>query len=240
MRADIYLVHHGYYESRARAQAAIKAGLVMANGKALKKPSDKIADDAVIKASHEHAWVSRGGVKLAHALDVFGVNVSGKICLDVGASTGGFTDVLLQGGARHIYAVDVGHDQLHARLQGQDRITSLEGCDARVLTSAQIPQAPNIIVCDASFISAMKILPVPLSLAAPRADLITLVKPQFEVGRAGLGRGGLVKDPSLAKRALLDIEQWVENQGWSVLATDCSPITGGDGNREYLLHARLL
>ena len=238
MRADVYLVKHGHYESRARAQAAIKAGLVSVNGKALKKPSDKISDDAIIEAANEHPWVSRGGVKLAYALDVFGVLPAGKICLDVGASTGGFTDVLIQNGAAHVYAVDVGHGQLHQRLRGQDNISSMEGVDARSLTPASFAQPAQIIVCDASFISAMKILAVPLSLAARAADLITLVKPQFEVGKAGLGKGGIVRHESDGLAALAEVKNWVTQQGWAVLSTDISPIKGGSGNREYLLHAR--
>jgi len=238
MRADVYLVKYGHYESRARAQAAIRAGLVSVNGKTLKKPSDKISDNAIIEAADEHPWVSRGGVKLAYALDVFGVSPAGKICLDVGASTGGFTDVLLQGGASHVYAVDVGREQLHERLKDRNQITSMEGQDARDLTCADLSATPELIVCDASFISAMKVLAVPLSLAARAADLITLVKPQFEVGKDGIGRGGIVKSEVLALKALADVNDWVTAQGWSVLATDISPIKGGSGNIEYLLHAR--
>jgi len=213
MRADIYLVQHGHYESRARAQAAIKAGLVVVNGKLLKKPSDKIPDNAVIKAGQDHPWVSRGGM-------------------------GGFTDVLIQKGAAHIYAVDVGHGQLHRRLIGHQKISSMEGQDARNLTAASFPQAPQLIVCDASFISAMKVLAVPLSLAANAAELVTLVKPQFEVGKAGIGKGGIVKSEAAALAALAEVKDWVAAQGWEVLAAEMSPIKGGSGNTEHLLHAR--
>ena len=238
MRADQYLTTHGHYESRARAQAAIKAGLVSVDGKTLKKPSDKIADGASVTAGHEHPWVSRGGMKLAHALEGFGISVAGKTCLDVGSSTGGFTDVLLQAGAAHVYAVDVGREQLHKRLHGHARLTSMEGQDARDLTPEHFGVPPEIIVCDASFISAMKVLAVPLSLAARGADLMTLVKPQFEVGKAGIGRGGIVKSEAAALESLETVKEWIAAQGWSVIGTDISPIKGGSGNREYLLHAR--
>ena len=238
MRADLYLTENGYYESRARAQAAIKAGLVKVDGKRLKKPSEKLSDLNEISAKAEHPWVSRGGLKLAYALKKFGVSPEGKTCLDVGASTGGFSDVLRQNGAARVYAVDVGHGQLHASLQDVAEIISMEGQDARTLTAAHFTAKPQLIVCDASFISCMKVLEVPLTLAAKTADLITLVKPQFEVGKSGVGRGGLVKSESLALQALSDVSAWVTAQGWHVTATCKSPIKGGSGNTEYLLHAR--
>lgn len=237
-RADLFLVENGYYESRARAQAAIKAGLVKVDGKRLKKPSEKLSDLNEISARAEHPWVSRGGLKLAYALKEFGVSVEGKICLDVGASTGGFSDVLRQKGAGKIYAIDVGHGQLHASLQEVPEIISMEGQDARELTAENFDTPPQLIVCDASFISAMKVLERPVSLAARTAELVTLVKPQFEVGKAGIGRGGLVKSESLALQALSDVSAWVTSQGWHVVATCQSPIKGGSGNTEYLLHAR--
>ncbi len=238
MRADLYLVANGYYESRARAQAAIKAGLVKIDGKRLKKASEKLSELNEISAKAEHPWVSRGGLKLAYALKEFKVSVDGKTCLDVGASTGGFSDVLRQKGARKTYAVDVGHGQLHASLQDVPEIISMEGQDARELTAEQFHTTPQLIVCDASFISCMKVLERPLTLAARTADLITLVKPQFEVGKAGIKRGGLVKSESLALQALSDVSAWVTRQGWHVVATCKSPIKGGSGNTEYLLHAR--
>ena len=238
MRADLFLVKNGYYESRARAQAAIKAGLVKVDGKRLKKASEKLSDLNEISAKAEHPWVSRGGLKLAYALKEFGVSAEGKSCLDVGASTGGFSDVLAQKGAAKIYAVDVGHGQLHERLQDVPEIISMEGQDARELTAEHFAAAPQLIVCDASFISCMKVLERPLTLAARTAELVTLVKPQFEVGKAGVGRGGLVKSESLALQALSDVSAWVTAQGWHVVATCQSPIKGGSGNTEYLLHAR--
>lgn len=238
MRADLFLVTNGYYESRARAQAAIKAGLVKVDGKRLKKASEKLSDENDIQAKAEHPWVSRGGLKLAYALKEFKVSAEDKTCLDVGASTGGFSDVLKQSGALKIYAVDVGHGQLHKSLHNVSEIISMEGQDARDLTAAHFDAKPQLIVCDVSFISCMKVLEHPLALAATSADLITLVKPQFEVGKTGIGRGGLVKSESLALQALSDVSAWVTAQGWHVVATCRSPIKGGSGNTEYLLHAR--
>jgi len=237
-RADLFLVENGYYESRARAQAAIKAGLVKVDGKRLKKASEKLTEFNEISAKAEHPWVSRGGLKLAHALKEFKVSAEGKICLDVGASTGGFSDVLRQRGAAKIYAVDVGHGQLHASLHDISEIISMEGTDARDLTSAHFETPPQLIVCDASFISCMKVLERPLNLAARTAELVTLVKPQFEVGKAGIRRGGIVKSESLGLQALSDVSAWVTQQGWHVVTTCKSPIKGGSGNSEYLLHAR--
>ena len=237
-RADIFLVEQGYYESRARAQAAIKAGLVKVGGVRVKKPSEKLSPEAVIDAKAEHPWVSRGGLKLVHALREFDVCSKGKLCLDVGASTGGFSQVLASKGARKIYAVDVGQGQLHPKLKNVPEIISMEQTDARALQAADFDGPPQLIVCDASFISAMKVLEVPLALAAPSAQLITLVKPQFEVGKAGIGRGGIVTSESLALQALSDVSAWVSAKGWEVTATCLSPIKGGSGNTEYLLHAR--
>ena len=237
MRADLYLVQNGYYDSRARAQAAIKAGLVFIDGKRLKKSSEKITNEAVISASDEHPWVSRGGIKLAHALSEFGVNPLGKTCLDVGASTGGFSDVLITRGALKVYAVDVGHSQLHSKLKSNPDIISMEARDARQLEHCDFTSPPELIVCDASFISAMKVLETPLKLAAPKAELITLVKPQFEVGKSGLGRGGLVKAADLSEQALKDVSGWVNSQGWIIKGSCDSPIKGGSGNHEYLLYA---
>lgn len=240
MRADQYLTANGYYDSRARAQAAIKAGLVTVDGKAIKKPSEKIKDGAVVIAGREHPWVSRGGVKLDHALTVFGVNPAGRIALDVGASTGGFSQVLAARGAAKIYAVDVGHGQLHGDLKNEPKIISMEGQDARALSPSDLSPLPDLIVCDASFISAMKVLETPLKLAAETAELITLVKPQFEVGKVNIGRGGLVKSEELGLRALDTVRHWTRDQGWQVIETCVSPIKGGSGNVEYLLHAQRL
>lgn len=238
MRADQYLTSHGHYDSRARAQAAIKAGLVSIDGKVIKKPSEKIAEGANVQAGREHPWVSRGGVKLDHALSVFNVEPTGLTCLDVGASTGGFSQVLVSRGAAKVYAVDVGHGQLHRDLQGEPKIISMEGQDARSLSPKDLSPPPNLIVCDASFISAMKVLEIPMRLAALNGQLITLVKPQFEVGKANIGRGGLVKSEELGLRALDTVRNWVGRQGWEVIETCPSPIKGGSGNTEYLLYAR--
>jgi len=238
VRADKFLAAHGYYESRAKARAAIDAELVSADGVAVLKPSQILSIDMMIEASSPHPWVSRAGVKLAYALDVFNVNPKGLTCLDVGSSTGGFTDVLLAGGAAKVYAVDVGTDQLHERIRSHKNVVSMEQTDSRNLTAADFESPPSIIVCDVSFISCTKALDVPLRLAANSAQLITLVKPQFEVGRDGVGKGGIVRDQALAKDAVVRVKKWLSTQGWHVQGQDISPIKGGSGNAEYLLYAR--
>lgn len=236
-RADKVLVALGHFESRTAAQAAIAAGKVTVSGKVLKKASEKITPDVRIEAEPEHPWVSRAGLKLVHALDAFEIDPGGSHCLDVGASTGGFTEVLLARGAASVIAVDVGRDQLHARLQGDPRVTSLEATDARGLT-AEIVQTPlQLIVCDASFISLHKLLAVPLSLAADQATLMALFKPQFEVGRENVGKGGIVTDVRASRLAEEEFVSWLSDQGWSVKARVDSPINGGDGNAERLVHA---
>lgn len=237
MRADQYLVNRGDYDSRARAQSAIKAGKVTVNGERVRKPSQTIPKEAKVIAEEEHPWVSRGGLKLVHALDVFEIDPAGLNCLDVGASTGGFTQVLLSRGAAHICAVDVGQGQFHKHLKGHPKITSLESQDARELALSQIGYEPDLIVCDASFIALSKVLPVPLSLAKQGAKLISLVKPQFEVGREGIGRGGIVKSQEAALQSIDTVKDWLSQTGWDVKATDTSPIMGGSGNTEYLLWA---
>jgi 23S rRNA (cytidine1920-2'-O)/16S rRNA (cytidine1409-2'-O)-methyltransferase len=236
-RADLVLVERGLFESRAKAQAAIAAGLVTAAGVRVAKPSDTLADDAEIVASAPHPYVSRGGVKLAHALDAFAVPVEGRIALDVGASTGGFTDVLVRRGARRVYAVDTGRGQLHPSLQADPRIVSLEGTDARALDRALVPEMIDIVVADVSFISLSLVLPAALALAAPRADLVALLKPQFEVGRENVGRGGIVRSEALHGEVCARSTDFVETLGWSVRGVTPSPIEGGDGNREFLLVA---
>lgn len=238
MRADKFLAQHDYYESRAKARAAIDAGLVWADETVIAKPSIPLNIDMVIRAEHPHPWVSRAGIKLAYALEKFSVRADGCICLDVGASTGGFSDVLSSAGASKIYAVDVGRDQLHPRLRLNDRIISMEQTDARKLTTEHFSPLPDLIVCDVSFISCMKALTVPLELVASGSDLITLVKPQFEVGRDGVGKNGIVRDQKLAQQSLARVAQWLEDQGWVIKGQDISPITGGDGNVEYLLYAQ--
>ncbi|MEL7110543.1 MAG: TlyA family RNA methyltransferase [Pseudomonadota bacterium] len=237
-RADKILVALGHFESRAAAQAAIAAGKVTVSGRVLKKASEKISQDAKIEAEREHPWVSRAGLKLAHALDVFEVDPAGLNCLDIGASTGGFTEVLLSRGAASVIAVDVGRDQLHPRLLADARVVSFEATDARDLKVEQLPYTPRLIVCDASFISLHKLLSVPLFLAAPDARLITLFKPQFEVGRAQIGKGGIVKNPAAVAQAEANFTDWLEAQSWCVVGQTDSPITGGDGNAERLIYAR--
>lgn len=235
-RADAALHERGFFESRAKAREAIEAGLVTVNGRVVTKPSATIADDAEIMAAAPYPWVSRGGVKLAHALDAFGVDVADRFCLDVGASTGGFTDVLLSRGARHVVAVDVGRDQLHERLRRDPRVTSLEAQDARNLTPAQLGESPSLVVMDASFISLSALLPHALSLAAPAADLVALIKPQFEAGR-GAVKKGVVRDEKIHAEVCARVRTEIEALGWRSLGVVASPIEGGDGNREFLIHA---
>ncbi|MFY0398690.1 TlyA family RNA methyltransferase [Brevundimonas naejangsanensis] len=239
MRIDQLLVARGVFDSRARARAAIEAGLVKADGRAIAKPSEKVAEDAVIEAEAAHRWVGRGALKLERALDLWPVAVEGRVVLDIGASTGGFTEVCLDRGAARIFAVDVGTGQLHSTVAADPRVVNLEKTDARDLTPAIITDAPSLIVCDASFISLLKVLPVALELAASGADLITLVKPQFEAeGPKAVGKKGVVKDPEAHAAAVARVRDWLEAGGWSVREVADSPITGGDGNVEFLLWAQ--
>jgi 23S rRNA (cytidine1920-2'-O)/16S rRNA (cytidine1409-2'-O)-methyltransferase len=236
-RADRLLVTLGLFESRASARAAIEAGLVRADGVQVTKPAQDISADAVIEADPAHPYVSRGGLKLAHGLEAFGIDPAGQACLDIGASTGGFTEVLLLNGARHVTAVDVGRGQLHPRIAADPRVTNLEATDARSLTPDRLPEAPTLLVCDASFISLEKLLEVPLSLAAPGADFVGLFKPQFQVGRDHVGKGGIVTDIAAADAAAERFEVWMKEKGWPIHAWTASPISGGDGNAERLFHA---
>ena len=228
----------GLVESRAKAQAAILAGGVTADGRTVRKASEAISDDALLVATFAHPWVGRGALKLVHALDNWPVEVMGRTVLDVGASTGGFTEVCLSRGAARVYAVDVGRGQLHAKLATDPRVVSLEATDARALTRDHISEAPTLIVTDVSFIGLAKALPAALSLAAPGADLIALVKPQFEVGPERVGKGGIVTDPTARADAVQGVATFLAQAGWTVRATTDSPITGGDGNREVLLWAQ--
>ncbi len=237
-RADKLLVALGHFESRAAAQAAIAAGLVKVSGKVVSKPSEKITPDQRIEAERAHPWVSRAGLKLEHALEVFAVEVSGLHCLDIGASTGGFTEVLLANEAASVTAVDVGRGQLHPRVGADPSVTSYEATDARTLNPDMLGAPVDLIVCDASFISLHKLLSVPLSLAAAKAGLICLFKPQFEVGREHVGKGGIVTDTSAKKRAEDEFVDWLSKQGWSMCGRADSPITGGDGNAERLIYAQ--
>ena len=235
-RADLLLVERGLFESRTQAQAAIAAGLVTANDEPVRKPSDALAVDCVLRATPAHPWVSRGGVKLAAALDHFGFAVEGRAGLDLGASTGGFTEVLLARGAKRVYAVDVGHGQLHARVAARPQVVALEGIDARALTPALIPEPLDCVTVDVSFISLKLVLPPALALLGPRAWLVALIKPQFEAGRHHLKKG-VVRDPQVHAAICDDITAFVAGQGWRVAGVISSPITGGDGNHEFLIGA---
>jgi 23S rRNA (cytidine1920-2'-O)/16S rRNA (cytidine1409-2'-O)-methyltransferase len=236
-RADILLVERGFFPSRTRAQAAIAAGLVSVGGIALKKASEEVAGDALIEAEAPHPWASRGGVKLAAALDAFALDPSGLACLDIGASAGGFTDVLLTRGAGQVVAVDVGHGQLDPRLEADSRVRSLERVDARALTTETLGETPDAIVIDVSFISQRLVLPHVLKLAAERAWLISLIKPQFELDRADLVKG-LVTSEAALTRACAVVRAAIEAQGWTALGLIPSPILGGAGQREFLIAAR--
>ncbi len=238
-RADVVLVERGLFESRAKARAAIEAGGVTADGAPVLRAAQLIADDAEIVARPAHPWVGRGALKLDHALELWPVAVNGAVVLDIGASTGGFTEVCLARGAAKVFAVDVGRDQLHPSLRADPRVIDLSGTDARDLTPALIPEPPGLVVCDASFIGLAKVLPAALGLAAPGAELVVLVKPQFEVGPERIGKGGVVRDEAVRAEALRAVAAWLEaTQGWSVRATVDSPILGGEGAHEYLLWAR--
>jgi 23S rRNA (cytidine1920-2'-O)/16S rRNA (cytidine1409-2'-O)-methyltransferase len=236
-RADVVLVERGFFASRARAQEAIAAGLVTVNGAVIRKASDAVPEEAVITAEQPHPYVSRGGVKLAAALDVFQIDPKDKICLDIGASTGGFTEVLLNRGAAHVYAVDVGHSQLHPSIVGNARVTNLEGTDARSLNADLIPQRADLLVSDVSFISLKLVLPAAVALLKPQAELAVLVKPQFEAGRDHVKKG-IVRDGAMHRAVCEDMRTFVSSLGFEVMGLIPSPIEGGDGNREFLLGAR--
>jgi 23S rRNA (cytidine1920-2'-O)/16S rRNA (cytidine1409-2'-O)-methyltransferase len=238
-RADLLLVERGLFASRAKAREAIEAGLVLVDGVALKKPSDMVDSKSKIEAQKPYRWVSRGGLKLEAGLTHFEIDAKERICLDVGSSTGGFTDVLLSRGAAKVFAVDVGQGQLHERLLRNKRVVSLEQTDARNLDAALIPEAPSLVVCDASFISLKLVLPQALALAAEGAFLVALIKPQFEAGREAVREGrGIVRDEAIHEAVCADIAEWLAATGWNVLGIAPSPIEGGDGNREFLIGAQ--
>ncbi len=239
-RADQLLVEQGLAETRAKAQALILAGVVSAEGRRVDKPGTAFAEDtALAVAGPDHPWVSRGGVKLAAALDRFAIDAAGVVALDIGASTGGFTDVLLTRGAARVHAVDVGHGQLAWKLRQDPRVVVHEGVNARYLTAAQIPEPIDLITCDASFIGLATLLPAPLLLAAERATLVALIKPQFEAGPREVGKGGVVRDPAVHQRVCEQIALWVGGQpGWRVAGITESPLKGPAGNVEFLLCAR--
>lgn len=232
------LVERGLVESRARAQALILAGLVFSGDKRIDKAGTALAADAPLDVrGRDHPWVSRGGVKLAHGLDHFAWDVTGSVAMDVGSSTGGFTDVLLTRGAARVFAVDSGTNQLAWKLRQDARVVVLEQTNARNLTPEQITEPIDLIVCDASFIGLAKVLERPLTFARPAARLLTLVKPQFEAARDEIGKGGVVRDPAVHARVCAEVADWVAGQGWRVLGVAPSPITGPEGNVEFLLAA---
>ncbi len=239
MRLDEALVGRGLLQSRSRARDAVNRGAVLVNGTPARKPSQTIQlTDTVELTNAAHHYVSRAALKLVHALDHFNLSPQSKFCLDIGASTGGFTQVLLEHGARHVVALDVGHGQLHESIANGTRVTSIEGQNARDLSAIRLVEVPQFIVSDVSFISLKLALPPALAFARKGAELIALIKPQFEVGRERLPKDGVVKNPDLHAAVCADISRFVEGEGWAVLGIIVSPIEGGDGNQEFLLAAR--
>ncbi|MEM6859056.1 MAG: TlyA family RNA methyltransferase [Pseudomonadota bacterium] len=238
IRIDQLLVERGLAESRTRAQALVMAGTVFVGEAKADKPGQQVATDATIEVrGRDHPWVSRGGIKLAHALEHFAIDPAGAVSMDIGSSTGGFTDVLLTKGAAHVFAVDSGTNQLAWKLRDDPRVTVLEQTSARVLTPELIDRACNMVVCDASFISLAKVLEVPLKLAAPQSRLVALIKPQFEVAREEVGKGGVVRDAALHTRVCGEVREWLEGLGWDIEGIVESPITGPKGNVEFLVSA---
>jgi len=237
-RADQMLVDRGLAESRTRAQALIMAGLVFAGTRKVDKPGQTLADDVALDVrGRDHPWVSRGGIKLAHGLDHFGWNVTDAVAIDVGSSTGGFTDVLLTRGAARVYAVDSGTNQLAWKLRQDSRVVVHEQTSARILTEAHIPEPVDLIVCDASFIGLAKVLERPMTFARAGARLLALIKPQFEAGRTEVGKGGVIRDPAVRARVCDEVVAWLSAAGWPVCGVVESPITGPEGNVEYLVAA---
>ena len=238
-RVDQLLVERGLADSRSRAQALVMAGIVFHGERRIDKPGTTVPDDGALAVrGQDHPWVSRGGLKLAHAIDRFAVDPAGRTCLDIGASTGGFTDVLLHHGAAKVYAVDVGHGQFAWKLRTDPRVTVLERTNARYLTREQLPDPLGAVVCDASFIGLETVLPAGMALAAPGAWLVALIKPQFQAGREQVGKGGVVRDPAVHEAVCRDVRAWLETQpGWSVRGIEESPVTGPEGNREFLICA---
>ena len=237
IRADLVLVERGLFDSRAKARAAIETGGVRVDGQVLKKPSELIDSDAPIEAIAAHPYVGRGALKLEHALNHWPIEVTGRQVIDVGASTGGFTEVCLIRGAVKVYAVDVGQGPLHPRLASDGRVVNLERTDARNLDRSLITEPITVVVCDASFIGLAKVLPAALDLAEPGADLIALIQPQFEAGPTHVGKGGIVRDEATRHATAQSVEHWLGQIGWTVRDRIESPITGGDGNVEYLVWA---
>ncbi|MBU2342080.1 MAG: TlyA family RNA methyltransferase [Alphaproteobacteria bacterium] len=237
-RIDHLLVERGLVESRTRAQALVMAGLVFSGETKLAKPGQQLPEDAPLEVrGRDHPWVSRGGIKLAHALKHFELDPAGAAAMDIGSSTGGFTDVLLHHGAEHVFAVDSGTNQLAWKLRQDPRVTVLEQTSARILTAAMIDRPCGWVVCDASFIALAKVLARPLELAAPHCRLVALIKPQFEVGREEVGKGGVVRDAALHARVCGEVQAWAEGLGFAVQGVVESPITGPEGNVEFLISA---
>ena len=237
-RVDQMLVDRGLAESRTRAQALVMAGLVFAGERKVDKPGQALADDVALEVrGRDHLWVSRGGIKLAHGLDHFGWDVTGAVAIDVGSSTGGFTDVLLSRGATRVYAVDSGTNQLAWKLRQDPRVIVHEQTSARLLTAVHVPEPIDLVVCDASFIGLAKVLEVPLGLVRSGCRVLALIKPQFEAGRAEVGKGGVVRDPAVHVRVCAEIVAWLEQGGWQVEGVVESPITGPEGNIEFLVAA---
>jgi 23S rRNA (cytidine1920-2'-O)/16S rRNA (cytidine1409-2'-O)-methyltransferase len=236
-RADILLVERGLFESRARAQAAIEAGLVTANGKTVAKPSETIATDAELQAQPAHPFVSRGGVKLSGALEQYPIEIEGHVCLDVGASTGGFTEVLLANGANLVFSIDVGREQLHSSLRGHPKVVSMEETDIRDFEGKRLPMRPDVVVIDVSFISLKSVLPVALSLAAAPMHLLALIKPQFEAARKHSKRG-IIRNPMVHQEVCEDIRVFAASLGCSDIEVFPSSIAGGNGNIEFFIGAR--
>ena len=238
-RVDHLLVERDLAESRTRAQALVMAGLVFSGEEKIAKPGQQIAEDAPLEVrGRDHPWVSRGGIKLSAAIEHFGLNPTGAVAMDIGSSTGGFTDVLLTHGAEHVFAVDSGTNQLAWKLRQDERVTVLEQTSARILTRDHISRDCNWVVCDASFISLSKVLEVPLALAARECRLVALIKPQFEVAREEVGKGGVVRDAALHSRVCDEVSQWLQGLGWDIEGIVESPITGPQGNVEFLVSAK--
>ena len=239
IRLDQLLVERGLVDSRTRAQALVMAGHVLVGDAKALKPGQQVAYDAVVTVKgSDHPWVSRGGIKLAHALHEFAVDVAGMTAIDVGSSTGGFTDVLLTNGAVRVYAVDSGTNQLAWKLRQDERVVVHEQTSARILTDLHIPEPVDLIVCDASFIGLAKVLDRPLTFAKPDAQLLALIKPQFEAGRAEVGKGGVVRDETVHKRVCDEVQMWLVEKGWTIAGLTTSPITGPQGNVEFLVWAK--
>lgn len=234
-RLDVAIEARGLLPSRARARDAVLRGTVTVNGEVVTRPGQPVAgDDDIVLDDPAAAYVSRAALKLIAGLDAFGIAVADRACLDLGASTGGFTQVLLERGAARVFAIDVGHGQLHPRIAADPRVVAHEGCNARDLGRDLVPEPVDLLVCDVSFVSVLKVLAAPLALCAAAADAVILVKPQFEVGRDKVGKGGIVSDPEAVDRAVAEVEAFMANLGWRPLGQVPSPISGGDGNREMV------